>query len=82
MTYKEHVLDCLIDDSEAENQIVEFFRFLQIDISVEEIRLLIQDLVNEGLIFQDNKWVNELGERPYTISIKGKEVWSKIKMQK
>jgi hypothetical protein len=82
MTNKEYILDCLMDDSEAEKQIIEFFGFLQIDISVEEIKLLIQDLVNEGLIFQDNKWVNELGERPYSISIKGREVWSKIKTQK
>jgi len=82
MTNKEYVLDCLMDGGEAEKQIVEFFRFLQIEISVEEIRLLIQDLINEGLIFQDNRWVNELGERPYSISIKGREVWSKVKTQK
>ncbi|MDD3958287.1 MAG: hypothetical protein PHW40_01045 [Candidatus Izemoplasmatales bacterium] len=82
MTNKEYVLDCLMDGSEAEKQIVEFFRFLQIEISVEEIRFLIQELVNEGLIFQDNKWVNELGESPFSISLKGREVWSKIKTKK
>lgn len=78
MTNKEYILDCLIDDSEAEKQIIDFFKTFRIVINIGEIKSLIQELIDEGLIFQDNKWVNEFGEKPYTITDKGREAWKKI----
>ena len=39
MTKKEYILDSLIDDDEAFTQILEYFEFVSVDISEEELNL-------------------------------------------
>lgn len=68
MTNKEAILDCLADGSEAETQIREFFKLVEVDISIDEIKKLLEEMLAEELICVDEKWVNEFGEKPYYMS--------------
>jgi DNA-binding PadR family transcriptional regulator len=79
MTNKEIILDALINDSEAITQIKEYFHLLSVEISLEELNVVLEDLVEDEFIFIDEIWVNELGEKPYTITDKGKQEWEKIR---
>ncbi len=82
MTNKEYILDSLIDGGdygECETQIKEYFKFVEVDISFEEIGQLISEMLNEGLIIVNEIWTNEYGEKPYSITTKGKELWEKQK---
>ncbi|HIS35248.1 TPA: hypothetical protein IAC10_01265 [Candidatus Scatousia excrementigallinarum] len=79
MTKKEYILDSLIDDDEAFTQILEYFEFVSVDISEEELNLLLNEMINEGLIVINKQWTNEKNEFPYSLTKKGKELWAKMK---
>lgn len=51
MTYKEYILDCLIQDDEAFTQILEFFELAVEDkISPTEIKMLLEKMKDEGYV--------------------------------
>lgn len=80
MTKKEFILDSLVDGGvygECETQIKEYFDFVKVSISIEEIRTQIKEMLDEGLIYANNTWKNEHGETPYLLTDKGKENWNK-----
>lgn len=83
MTNKELILDSLVnggDYGECETQIKEFFKFIGMDIIVDEIRKLINEMIDEGLISVNETWKNEHGEKPYAMTSKGKEAWNKTNL--
>lgn len=57
MTKKEYILDSLIDDDKAFTQILEYFEFVSVDISEEELNLLLNEMINEGLTFHTHSHV-------------------------
>lgn len=80
MTKKEFILDSLVnggDYGECETQIKEYFEFVEVKVSTEEIRMLINEMLDEGLISVNEKWTNEFGEKPYIMTSKGKDFWNK-----
>lgn len=79
MTKKEFILDCLVDDDEAKTQIMEYFEFGSIDITEKELDLLLDEMINEGLITINKQWVNEKNEYPYSLTQKGRYIWRNIK---
>ena len=78
MTKKEYVLDSLIDDEEARTQILEYFVFNAITITEEELDLILNELLSEGLVSINRQWKNEKGEYPYSLTTKGREAWEHI----
>ena len=78
MTNKEFILDCLIQDDEAFTQIVEYFKFYNINISPLEIKKLLDEMLAEGYISINYKWKNEHDEYPYSLTEKGKKAWENI----
>lgn len=81
MTNKEYILDCLInggEHGECETQIKEYFEFVEVSITIEEIRKLISEMINSEFIYVNKTWTNEHGETPYAVTQKGKEAFSKI----
>ena len=81
MTNKEYILDCLVDGDnygECETQIKEYFKFVRVDIGIEEISKLINEMLDEGLICVNETWTNEHGEKPYVITDTGRAFLSKI----
>lgn len=78
MTKKEFILDCLVDD-EAKTQIMEYFEFGSIDITEKELDLLLDEMINEGLITINKQWINEKNEYPYSLTQKGRYIWRNIK---
>lgn len=79
MTKKGIILDALINDSEAITQIKEYFDLLCVEVSLVELNVMLEDLCEKQLIYIDECWVNELGEKPYTITEKGKKELEKSK---
>jgi hypothetical protein len=79
MTKKEFILDCLVDDDEAKTQIMEYFEFGSIDITEKELDLLLDEMINEGLITINKQWINEKNEYPYSLTQKGRYIWRNIK---
>ena len=79
MTKMEYILDCLVDDDETKTQIIEYFDFNEISITTDELDLLLNDLLIEGLITINQQWKNEKNEFPYSLTDKGKTVWKNIK---
>jgi len=75
MTKKEYILDCLADGSEAKAQIVEYFEFVKVDISSNEIDHLIEEMIKEDLIIIDRNWLKEFGEKSYSMTQKGRVMW-------
>jgi len=78
MTNKDYILDSLADGGEygeCETQIMEFFKFIKVDISIEEIRKLINEMTEEGLVRTNKTWTNKHDETPYALTPKGKEIW-------
>lgn len=78
MTNKELILDCLIDDDEAFTQIIEFFKFAEVDISIKELKKLLDQMIEEGDICINRNWQNEYKEYPYSLTEKGKISWRNI----
>ena len=78
MTKKEYILDSLIDSDEAKTQIIEFFKFINEPINEVELDSLLKEMLEEGLIIIKTQWKNEYGEYPFSITSKGKLVWTKI----
>ncbi len=79
MSNKELILDCLIDDDEAFTQIVEYFELVdEIEISPEEIKNLINEMIEEGYITINYSWKNEYDEYPYSLTEKGRKAWENI----
>lgn len=78
MTNKELILDCLIDDDEALTQIVEFFEFAEVDISIDELKKTLDEMVEEGYVSINYNWKNEHNEYPYALTEKGKNSWKNI----
>jgi predicted transcriptional regulator len=79
MNKKEFILDSLIDDDEAFTQIVEYFELAaEIEISSEEIKILISEMIEEGYITINYSWKNEYNEYPYSLTEKGKKAWENI----
>lgn len=78
MTKMEYILDCLVDDDEARTQIIEYFVFNAIDITADELDLLLKDMLSEGLITINYQWKNEKNEYPYSLTNKGRTVWENI----
>lgn len=79
MTKKEYILDSLINDDEARTQILEYFKFFEIDITEKELDLLLYEMLCEGLIVVNKQWMNEKNEYPYSLTEKGKTAWENIK---
>lgn len=77
-TNLQYVLDSLIDDDEAFAQISEYFKFVKVKISDDELKTLLSQMVEDGYICINNGWVNEKNEYPYSLTEKGKECWEKI----
>ena len=76
MTKKELILDCLIQDDEAFTQIMEYFKLVaEIEISSEEIKNLISEMIKEGYITINYSWKNEHNEYPYSLTEKGRKAW-------
>lgn len=73
MTNKEFILDCLIQDDEAFTQIVDYFKFNNINISPLEIRRLLEEMLDEGYISINHSWKNECDEYPYSLTEKEKK---------
>ena len=78
MTNKEFILDCWIQDDEAFTQIVDYFKFNNINISPLEIRRLLEEMLDEGYISINHSWKNECDEYPYSLTEKGKKEWENI----
>ena len=79
MNKKEFILDSLIDDDEAFTQIVEYFELVdEIEISPEEIKNLINEMIEEGYITINYSWKNEYDEYPYSLTEKGRKAWENI----
>jgi len=78
MTNKEYILDSLVDDDEAKTQIMEYFAFCAIDITEEELDVLLNEMLNENLITINRQWKNEKNEYPYSLTKKGRGIWGKI----
>ena len=79
MSNKELILDSLIDDDEAFTQIVEYFELVaEIQISSEEIKILISEMIEEGYITINYSWKNEYNEYPYSLTEKGRKAWENI----
>lgn len=78
MTYKEYILDSLVDDDEAKTQIMEYFEFSSINITENELDLLLNEMLAEGLIVINHCWKNENNEYPYSLTKKGRELWANI----
>ena len=79
MSNKDLILDCLIDDDEAFTQIVEYFELVaEIEISSEEIKNLISEMIEEGYITINYSWKNEYDEYPYSLTEKGRKAWENI----
>ncbi len=78
MTNKELILDSLIDDDECFTQIVEFFDFAEVDISIDELQKTLDEMVEEGYISINYKWQNEHDEYPYALTEKGKQAWKDL----
>ncbi len=80
MTYKEYILDCLIDDNEAFTQIIEYFALtVGVNISAFEIKRILDEMIDEGYISINYSWKNEHDEYPYSLTEKGKNTWKEIK---
>ena len=79
MNTKELILDSLIDDDEAFTQIVEYFELAaKINISPEEIKTLLEEMVDEGYITINYSWKNEHDEYPYSLTEKGRIAWNNL----
>ncbi len=79
MRKKELILDCLIQDDEAFTQIVEYFELAsEIKISSEELKKLLNEMIDEGYISINYSWKNEHDEYPYSLTEKGKKAWESI----
>lgn len=78
MTNKELILDSLIDDDECLTQIVEFFDFAEVDISIDELQKTLDEMVEEGYISINYNWQNEHDEYPYALTEKGKKAWKNL----
>lgn len=79
MTKKELILDCLIEDDEAFTQIVEFFKYVKVDISKNELEKTLCEMVTDGYIVVNKNWCNEHNEYPYSLTEKGLATWKNIK---
>lgn len=78
MTNKELILDSLIDADECFTQIVEFFDFAEVDISIDELQKTLDEMVEEGYLSINYKWQNEHDEYPYALTEKGKKAWKDL----
>ena len=79
MKKKECILDSLMDDDEAFTQIVEYFELVaESEISSEEIKILISEMLEEGYITINYSWKNEYNEYPYSLTEKGRKAWENI----
>ena len=79
MTNKELILDCLMQDDEAFTQIVQFFKLVvEVEIQNDEVRKLLNEMVDENLIIINTSWKNEYNEYPYSLTEKGKKAWEDI----
>ena len=78
MTEKEYILDSLINDDEAFTQILEYFEFVNVAISRENLEKLLDEMVKDGYITINKTWRNEKDEYPYSLTEKGEKTWSAI----
>ena len=78
MTNKEFILDSLIDGldiGESEEQIRKYFEFIKVKIDEEELGKLINELIEEKLIYiTKNKYLFD--KSMYALTKKGREFWS------
>lgn len=59
MTKKECILDSLVYDDEAKTQIMEYFKAGEIDVTENELDLLLNEMITEGLVTINQKWKTE-----------------------
>ena len=78
MTKKEYILDSLINDDEALTQIIEYFKFVEVNISYKELNSLLAEMLEEGYITVNYTWKNENNEYPYSLTKKGIDAWNNI----
>ena len=79
MKIKEIVLECLSQDDEALTQIMEYCKLPpSIEISKIELEQVLDEMIQEGIIYVNNKWKTENDEFPYSLTEKCKRVWEKI----
>lgn len=80
MNKKELILDCLIQDDETFTQIVEDLKLAaEIKTSSEEIKKLLNEMIDEEYISINYSLKNEYDEYSYSLTEKGKKAWECIK---
>ena len=78
MSIRNYILDCLIDDSEAPNEIKFYFKKFHPSVNHNDIFKEINLMIHEELIVLSHEWRNEHGEFPYTLTAKGQKLWETI----
>jgi hypothetical protein len=87
MTHEEIVLDCLADDCESIEQISNWFKFLNVFITSDELKKLIINLLTEGKICtigDDRQWVVDTDNPPvldgywFKMTTRGRSQWNAI----
>ncbi len=78
MNIREHILDSLIDDSEAISEIISYFKRFNPETKKKDIVDEINYMILDGLIFLCTDWENAYKEKPYSLTDKGKELWKAI----
>lgn len=78
MTNKELILDFLIGSDACFTQIVGFFDFAEVDISIDELQNTLDEMVEEGYVCIHHTWQNEHNEYPYVLTEKGIQAWKDL----
>lgn len=78
MSIRNYILDCLIDDSEALNEIKSYFKRFYRNVDQNDIIKEINSMIHEGLIILNHEWRNGHGEYPYSLTEKGQKLWETI----
>ena len=74
MTYKEHILDCFADGSEDAVQVKSMLELVGIFMEREQIEILINELVDEGMVSIDDSCLGE-GGAMYKMTESGSKAW-------
>ena len=68
----------LISENGEKLGIVPLARALELA-TEKELDLLLDEMINEGLITINKQWINEKNEYPYSLTQKGRYIWRNIK---
>ena len=79
MKIKDIVSECLSQDEEALTPIMEYCKLPpSIEISKIELEQALNEMIQKGIIYVNNKWKTENDEFPYSLTEKGKRVLEKV----